>query len=305
MNSPFALCLALMFAQPFGQSVLEVANPADTAPSININGDYIRVVGARFRHYEEAKLFVDVPFAAKLSERSLVSQNAFYVSDFGAGRDILRKVHGQAFNAAELQRPLLTSPQHSKRKRELRLPLSLWPVTLAMVWTTTADSVKDNHHIVCRTGPAVNYVKGNQRSFRDASSNLNAFYRQVSTGLRFTHFSRDRHSFPGSFIGIASQEESPNEQAGADGHGSERKPASVLHTLRGSIHRLRSFSHSLLGDKIVLLALSAYPFAALAGFGGFIVFDDANRNPKRLLLGRLFLVFCPILAALCLLLGLQ
>ena len=79
----------------------------------------------------------------------------------------------------------------------------------------------------------------------------------------------------------------------------------ILHALSGFVHRLRSISHSLLGDQIVLLALSALPFAALTGIGGFLVFDDPNRNAQKLRLGIVLLLFCPILSGLCLILGLQ
>ncbi|MBB93074.1 MAG: hypothetical protein CML68_00495 [Rhodobacteraceae bacterium] len=67
---------------------------------------------------------------------------------------------------------------------------------------------------------------------------------------------------------------------------------------------MRSRVHTFLGDKVVFLALAGFIFAALSGLGGFIVFDDPNREPKRLLIGRVLLFGGTILAGFAFLLGL-
>jgi hypothetical protein len=75
------------------------------------------------------------------------------------------------------------------------------------------------------------------------------------------------------------------------------------HSLGGFIHGLRREVHSLLGEKIVLLALSGFGFAALAGYGAFVVFDDLDRKRDRQRLGRVLHFGGGLLAFLCLLLG--
>lgn len=126
----------------------------------------------------------------------------------------------------------------------------------------------------------------------------------ISSYLPLTYVAGDINSGLRSAIGLARKAESPNQQAGSYRDKNRGEKRVEGHVLGGLIHRLRSFVHALLGDKIIYLALAGFGFAALSGLSGFIVFDDLNRERNRQLIGRGLLISCPVLVALCLLLGL-
>ncbi|MDY6859952.1 MAG: hypothetical protein SWN98_11505, partial [Pseudomonadota bacterium] len=79
-------------------------------------------------------------------------------------------------------------------------------------------------------------------------------------------------------IGLSSEEERPNQKHSTYGDSAERPPRGPIHALSSFIHRLRGSVHALLGDKIIFLALGSLGFSALAGFGGYRIFDDPDRN---------------------------
>ena len=135
--------------------------------------------------------------------------------------------------------------------------------------------------------------------------NTGAYWNKPRSNLLESRLARNFYSVSGRFIGASSEKQSPNQKGGTKRHSAERQPRGTFHALSGFVHRLRGISHALLGDKIVLLSLGALLFAALAGLGGFLVFDDPNRNSIRLRFGWLFLTAGPFLSAGCLLLGLQ
>jgi len=134
---------------------------------------------------------------------------------------------------------------------------------------------------------------------------LNFDSRQVCPNLRLTDFSGGIYSLQGSTVRLSRKAQSPNQKSSSEKDKKSGNPSSIFHTMGGFIHGLRSSVHALLGGKVVLLTLSGFGFAALAGLGGFTVFDDPNRDRKRIILGWLALVAGPIFGALCLLLGLQ
>ncbi len=63
--------------------------------------------------------------------------------------------------------------------------------------------------------------------------------------------------------------------------------------------------HTLLGSKIIYLSLTSFGFAALAGLGGGIVFDNLNRERKWKRFGWWLLVLCLPLGALTRILSLS
>lgn len=129
--------------------------------------------------------------------------------------------------------------------------------------------------------------------------------RHISANLSLSNLPRHLNSFSRCFVGVSGQEQSVNQQSSAEGDKKSRNPSGASHALSGVVHSLRSVSHALLGDKIILLTLIAFPFAALAGAGAFFAFDYSNGNTRLKRFGLLVALLFSGLSAICLVLGLQ
>lgn len=134
---------------------------------------------------------------------------------------------------------------------------------------------------------------------------LKQFKAKVGACLRLSNSSGGVNCRLSSFVGGASEKQRPHQETSADSDKKSRQPSGALHALGGFIHRLRSVSHALLGDKIVFLALIAFPFADLARTGAFFAFDYPNGNTRLKCFGLLAALLFGGLSAICLLLGLQ
>ena len=127
---------------------------------------------------------------------------------------------------------------------------------------------------------------------------------EVSANLSFADHPGNFDGAPSRAISLSGEGKRPNQETGAEADEDSRYQRVQSHSLRSFVHFLRSRVHTFLGDKVVFLALAGFIFAALSGLGGFIVFDDPNREPKRLLIGRVLLFGGTILAGFAFLLGL-
>jgi len=134
---------------------------------------------------------------------------------------------------------------------------------------------------------------------------LKGFFGEISLPLCMAS---SLHSSGGGVLGLSNHSagfvEGPTEQDSAKHDRTSRYERVKRHILSGPIDSLRSLIHPLLGDKVRYLALLAFPFAALAGFGGFIGFDQFDPDRRKRLFGRSLMAFASLFAAIFLLLGL-
>lgn len=120
---------------------------------------------------------------------------------------------------------------------------------------------------------------------------------QVCAGLKCPNSISNLNSLHSCSISLSGEAESPDEQAGPDSDKDRIDRSDPQHPPSCGFNRIGRSLHSLLGFKVTLLQLLGYLFAALAGLGGFWVFDDANGNRKRL--GWLALLGGGTLSAAC------
>jgi hypothetical protein len=118
---------------------------------------------------------------------------------------------------------------------------------------------------------------------------------EVCPNLRLTYVASNINGVTSGLVGLSGKSKGPDQQHGAEKDQASGNPGSPHHALRGFIHSLRGSVHSLLGSKVIGLVFLSYGFAALAGLGGYIVFDDLNRERKRQWFGRALLCCCPSL----------
>jgi len=82
------------------------------------------------------------------------------------------------------------------------------------------------------------------------------------------------------------------------------EPCGVLrvipHVVGGILDRLCGVVHTFLGIKVLYLPF----FAALAGIGGALIFDNFNQERNRKRLGWFLLLISPLIGTACLVLGL-
>jgi hypothetical protein len=129
-------------------------------------------------------------------------------------------------------------------------------------------------------------------------------HRQVCPNLGLSYSLGYSDSILGSLISLASEIQCTQKKHSSKRNKVNREGGVARHPLISLIHGLRGGAYSLLGEKIVLLALVGYLFAAMAGRGAFIVFDDKNRERDRQRLGWALLLGGITIAGLCLLLSL-
>ena len=128
--------------------------------------------------------------------------------------------------------------------------------------------------------PGVENLHDEQKS---AISELDHCFRdmQVSAASSNGHLPRYFNSLQGRCVGLSNETKVPVEQSGANKNEKGGYPSGPLHALRGFVHRYRSLGHALLGFEVKFLVFVSFGFAALAGEGGFRVFDETNGNRKR------------------------
>lgn len=126
----------------------------------------------------------------------------------------------------------------------------------------------------CPPGNVASQV-GSNLSLTNVSCNLN---RPASFGYCVFGCARSDHGSPARLAGL---EKRPNESDCTDNDRSSLNERIIAHVFGCDAYRLRAGVHSLLGREVIYLALAAFFFAGLAGAGGFLAFDDNNRNAKR------------------------
>ncbi|MBK1634790.1 hypothetical protein CKO19_03485 [Rhodovulum adriaticum] len=110
----------------------------------------------------------------------------------------------------------------------------------------------------------------------------------VGADLFFPNFTCDGNSRLSRLIGLSSEAQRPHQKASANPNKTDAQRRDPKQPPRSLFYRLGGAVHALLGYKVALLQLAVYGFAALAGFGGFLAFDDLNGERKRLGLITLF-----------------
>lgn len=105
-------------------------------------------------------------------------------------------------------------------------------------------------------------------------------------------------------VGCEREQERSKNKRSSYGSDDEVDRRVKSHRLSGFVHGLRGSVHTLLGDKIVFLALGGFGFASLAGIGLGLILDNFNLDRSRKRLGWLLFTFSVPAGALCLLLGL-
>lgn len=127
---------------------------------------------------------------------------------------------------------------------------------------------------------------------------------KIGSRLSLADVAGDFNRFSSGLVSLPSEVQGNDQKPGADANESGGNQIIQSHSLGGFVHRLRGGIHALLGDKIVLLALGGFFFAALAGLGGGLILDHYDRERKRKRLGWGLLLCSIPLAALSFLLGL-
>ncbi len=129
-------------------------------------------------------------------------------------------------------------------------------------------------------------------------------YRNISSDLCLPKLLCDFHRPVCGSVGLPRQQQGPKEQASTQKDQDCGVQRIVPHLSRGGFNRLCGGVHALLGDKVFYLPLAGFFFSALAGFGGFLAFDNFNGQRYRQRLGFILLFAGLGVGFLCLLLGL-
>ncbi len=134
--------------------------------------------------------------------------------------------------------------------------------------------------------------------------NFEPLISQVRSHLLRPNFASHVNGSLSRRIGFSGQQKRPNQERSAyyDSYCGDKSVK--RHFLRRIVHRLRCGVHSLLRDQVRFVTLLAFPFAALAGLGGFIGFDNLDANWRKRVFGRGLLGLASLAASICLLLGL-
>ena len=197
-----------------------------------------------------------------------------------------------------------------------RINTNFTSLDIRRVNATKADFLPDanrqeeiNPNIECRGIPGILYAQIDDWTIRVCQAltefKIERVYGRIGDRLSLPNSTRDLNGLLRRFVSLPSEAQRPYQKEGSQADKGSRDPSGFLHALGSLVHRLRSEVHSLLGFKVIYLTLSGFGFAALAGFGAFIVFDDLDRKRNRQYLGRFMLLACPAAAALCFLLGMQ